>query len=167
VAVIPVLALAVAACTAQQEEAASQNQDVASITRPTESADPQRAANGKLHEFGACMRAAGFDMPDPASRDAIKLPPEAYTGELRKKASACFELLPPLEPKKADQATMAERLKYARCMRAHGVPETQDPTEDGTVFEQPAVDYSTKRYRAAYKSCTGVDAPAGSGGPVG
>ncbi len=74
-------------------------------------------------------------------------------------------MLPPAEPAKADPATMAERLKYAQCMRAHDVPETQDPTEEGTVFEMPSVDYSSKRYRDAYKACTGedydVDGPEG------
>jgi type IV secretory pathway VirB10-like protein len=173
--VIPLLAfafaLALGACgpaAKPEEKPASQDQDVASVTGQSEAADPKRATQGKLHEFGECMRAAGFDIPDPASRDAVKLPPEAYQGESRRKASKCYQLLPPAELEKADPATMAERLEYARCMRAHGVPETQDPTEEGLVVEQPAVNYSSKRFKDAYKACTGQDYSADSSGdPVG
>lgn len=168
VAVIPFLAFALAACGSQQTEAASQQREVPSLTGQDNAGDPQRATKDKLHEFGECMRAAGFNMADPPSLDAVKLPPEAHQGEARTKASRCYQLLPPAELKKADSATMAERLKYARCMRAHGVPETQDPTEEGTVFEQPPVDYSSKRYKDAYKACTGEELEtSGSGGPVG
>jgi len=167
--VIPVLALALAACGPKEgADAASQQRDVPSLTGQTGAADPQRATQNTLHEFGECMRAAGFDMADPPSRDTVKVPPEAYQGEARKKASKCYQLLPPPELTKADTATMAERLTYARCMRVHGVPETQDPTEEGTVIEQPPVDYSSKRYRDAYKACTGEELEStGPGGPVG
>jgi hypothetical protein len=108
-------------------------------------------------------------MPDPASRDAVKIPPEAYQQlDFRKKASRCSELLPPAEPPKPDPAMMAEALKRARCMREHGVPEAQDPTAEmpGGLYVPP-VDFGTKRFRDANKACTGKDSPVPAGGPAG
>jgi hypothetical protein len=162
VLVVPVLALALTACGTQ----ATKTTGVASITGQG-TPDPKSALQAKLHQYGECVRAAGFDVADPGTRDAATPPPEALKSNAgRAKVSKCYELLPPLELPKADPATMAKQRQIAQCMRAHGVPEAQDPNEQGDLVYMPAVDFSSKRFKAADQACTGEDSNA-TGGPAG
>src|SRR5215469_9241605 len=86
--------------------------------------------------FSRCMRAHGIsDFPDPTSQGGIALnggPGSDLnpSSPLFKAAnSACKPLLPPQKALSPAQqaAARAQALRYARCMRAHGISDFPDP----------------------------------------
>jgi hypothetical protein len=64
---------------------------------------------------------------------------------------------------------MEEReLKYAHCMRAHGVPDFPDPSPKAGFAIPKSVDQNSSAFQAAESACKGLQpgppGPAGSGG---
>jgi hypothetical protein len=90
--------------------------------------------------YSQCMRAHGVpNFPDPDSKGQI---PKLTSGQVEVSDSqldtarkACQDLWPyqPLSGAQL-QRQMAENLKFAQCMRSHGLPKFPDPTNsDGVV----------------------------------
>jgi hypothetical protein len=110
--------------TAGSSTAASQN----SSTTPRE----------KAVKFAACMRENGYpDFPDPKASGefpsfGISVSPAVWVKALR----ACKELRPPgsfsahMSPKELSAA-----LKFAQCIRAHGVKDFPDPVQDEPIID--------------------------------
>jgi hypothetical protein len=93
--------------------------------------------------YSACMRSHGFpDFPDPESRPGgvVVLPVEPPgidpdSPQVKAAQRTCQKLLPDGRTPRAGQQAkeQEERLKFARCMRSHGVTKFPDPmlTPDG------------------------------------
>jgi hypothetical protein len=132
--------------------------------------DPQDAAL----EFARCMREHGVDMPDPeVSEDGLMLigpgPEAGQQGESRPPAGfeeahkACQHLLEDLIQDGAGQADPQDQdraLKFAKCMREHGV-NLPDPdlSKGGTAVEIGAgqgIDPTSETFKQAHKACAGV-----------
>jgi hypothetical protein len=126
--------------------------------------------------FSRCMRAHGITaFPDPNSQGGIDLNAGAGTG-LDPKSSqfkaawrACRPLLPPhraMSPAQQAEAR-AQALRYARCMRAHGISDFPDPNSQGGIAVQPKpggdLDPNNPQFQAADKACKSLM----PGGPVG
>jgi len=116
--------------------------------------------------FSRCMRAHGIsDFPDPSSQGGIALnggPGSDLnpSSPLFKAAnSACKPLLPPQKTLSPAQqaAARAQALRYARCMRAHGISDFPDPNAQGGIALQPKpggdLEPNNPRFQAANQAC--------------
>jgi hypothetical protein len=125
-------------------------------------------ANGWVG-YSACMRAHGVPrFPDPAS--GSEAPPKRSLVQLgvssvrfESAQSACRRLLPNggRPPSQADQARVrAQALRFAECMRGHGLPGFPDPGSDGRIPDPGSVgiDQGSPKFEAANQAC-GADRP--------
>ena len=126
--------------------------------------------------FSRCMRAHGIsDFPDPSSQGGIALnggPGSDLnpSSPLFKAANnACKPLLPPQKALSPAQqaAARAQALRYARCMRAHGISDFPDPNAQGGIALSPKpggdLEPNNPRFQAANKACQ-HDLPGGGKG---
>jgi hypothetical protein len=120
-------------------------------------------------EWARCMREHGVDVPDPQVDDEGRFriqvggrgvrPDDA---KVRRAMRACGSLLGKMrngekEPSAEDRARFEEQaLKFARCMRAHGV-DIPDPKFDGgggILMEKPAPGTKdSAKFREASEAC--------------
>jgi hypothetical protein len=122
-----------------------------------------------------CMRAHGIsNFPDPDANGNLQLNADAGSdldpNNPRFKAadSACKSLLPPRKAPPKD--LKAKTLKYARCMRAHGISDFPDPGPDGTLQIQATpgsdLDPNNPQYKAANDACKKYLPGGGAGGSL-
>lgn len=134
---------------------------------------PGAAGNGQGNPyqqavaFSKCMRSNGDpSFPDPGPGGAF--PNE--NGSLHrdspqfKKAAAACKKLEPAGPAQADfQKAYKRLLKYAACMRAHGMPDFPDPTlEDHGVGFSGNLHENSPQFKTANQSCRSLMGPDGS-----
>ena len=119
--------------------------------------------------YVGCMRSQGVpNFPDPTSDGQINV--NFQTGgkggspvssginrnspQYISAAQACRHLLPVGIPTPAqDQQALAKGLKFAQCMRSHGVPNFPDPSTAGVVHLGAGVDMSSPQFQDAQKVC--------------
>src|SRR5437764_6625480 len=130
-AALAMLVFAVAGCSSTPDRTATGNGD----STPSSSG---ATAHDKAVKFTECMHANGVhDFPDPNAAGefpnyGVSVSPAQWSRAL----AACKELQPPgslsakLTPKQLSNA-----VKFAQCMRAHGVKDFPDP-----VNGQPLLD---------------------------
>jgi hypothetical protein len=133
------------------------------------------ATSSKL-AFSNCMRASGVpNFPDLSSNrmliqgngqtvsvNGVSFNAPAYQGARAK----CQRDLPPSPPASGSQQAQqtANGLRFARCMRSHGVPSFPDPkvvSHSGgneTVY-LPGVNSRSPAFQAAAKTCGGPKGP--------
>jgi hypothetical protein len=121
------------------------------------------SAAGGAVAFSRCMRTNGVvNYPDPASGGGI--PKESLqqlgvsSARFQSAQSACRHLLPGggRAPSQAQrQQVRALGLQFARCMRAHGVPNMPDPDSTGRIPDPASVhiDQGSPKFRAANDAC--------------
>jgi hypothetical protein len=134
-----------------------------STSSPTPSASS--AHQNDAIAFARCMRSHGVpNWPDPNSSGAFdksKLTPQqlgAGTSRVQAAQSACNHLLPNggSGPNAARvQYMRALGLRYARCMRRHGVPNLPDPGSDGRIPDPATVriNQGSPKFKAANQAC--------------
>ena len=120
----------------------------------------------ELVTFAHCMRSHGVpDFPDPLPGGGF---PRTGAGNSLQSGSAmhaCQHLLPPVQPLSAAQLArvLAQDLKWARCMRAHGFPDMPDPSarpHAGVVITAPpGFDPGSSQAQAAMKACKQLEGP--------
>jgi hypothetical protein len=126
-----------------------------------------------------CMRAHGVpNFPDPSSDGQINVD-FAHGGKDGSPASpgidrmspqyisadqTCRHLLPGGVPTpEQNQQALAEDLKYAQCMRSHGVANYPDPNPNNpNVVRLIGVDMNSPRFLAAQKTCNTLVPGTGS-----
>jgi len=127
-------------------------------------------------KFAKCMRDHGVDMPDPGSDGAVTgggnggapgslggSAPAVNLGTADTAAmDACRKFLPNGgEPKKLTAAEREQAVRYAQCMRTHGV-DYPDPSADGVdqgVPIQIGDEAAAKRLEDAGRACAAVASP--------
>jgi hypothetical protein len=129
---------------------------------PQPSGPPQLngPASSQAVAFSHCMRSHGVpDFPDPASRGGVPkvTPQQAGVSNARFQAAqqACAQLLQPSQAQ-APQI-MTGLLNFARCMRAHGIPNWPDPTTDRNgqpVFDIAGIDPDSPQVSNTADACT-------------
>jgi hypothetical protein len=126
--------------------------------------------------YSACMRSHGVpNFPDPDSDGRLKITSDVSkngqkTGvdvnspRFKTARRACQKLLPnggrpPAAQRAEEQQTT---LKFAQCMRSHGVPNFPDPKAGGELKldTSAGVDPNTPQFQAAQKTCHKLD-PSG------
>jgi hypothetical protein len=97
----------------------------------------------KFVAFASCMRSHGVpNYPDPhfTSSGGVSISPgnsNPNSPAFRSADGACHQLLPNGGTPPHDNAqSHSQKVKYAGCMRAHGVPNFPDPSRDG-AFDLP------------------------------
>jgi hypothetical protein len=125
------------------------------------------AVHQELVAFAHCMRSHGVpDWPDPLPQGGF--PRTGAGGNSGPQADSamhtCQHLLPPVQPESTAQQArvLAQDLKWARCMRAHGFP-VSDPSvrpHAGIVITVPTgFDPTSPQVQAASKACKGLEGP--------
>lgn len=127
--------------------------------------------------YSQCMRAHGIkNFPDPSAGGGVNILREQGTGldpaspQFQAADKACKSLMPALALSPAQQAKMkAGNLKYAQCMRAHGIADFPDPNSQGQIQIQAKpgsdLDPNNPRYQSATKACQRYQ-PGGKGGSL-
>jgi hypothetical protein len=131
------------------------------------------SSKGDPAAYSACMRKNGVaNFPDPDSSGRIKLTfgrsaSGATTGvdtnspQFAKAHHVCQKLLPNggKPSAQAQQKEVQQALKFAQCMRSHGVPKYPDPKVSSgggmqqTINPNEGVDPSSPQFQAAQKAC--------------
>ena len=160
------LALAVGACGG-----GGSARDVATVNSSSGSAsanggggnggsrDPQE----EMLAFAKCMREHGVDMPDPkigANGTAqFEVPGNPNDPKFKAAQSTCQQqtgggILTGNGPGRADPKVQDAMLRFARCMRAHGVARFPDPGGQGLLLgPDSGVDPTSPAFKAAQKAC--------------
>jgi hypothetical protein len=113
--------------------------------------------------FASCMRANGVSRyPDPAANGHLAKESLAQLGvtssQFQSATNACRHLLPNggTAPSAAQQLEVKELgLRFALCVRAHGVSNFPDPAGDGRIPDPASVgiDQGSPRFKAANQAC--------------
>jgi hypothetical protein len=127
--------------------------------------------------YAQCMRTHGVpNMPDPTSTGQFIGGPGTLNGvsgvnqnspQFASANKACEHLLPnggQITPSE-QQKGLAKLLKYAQCLRTHGVPNMPDPTTSGggVGLRLPAgVDPNSPQYQSAVAACGSLQPVGGS-----
>lgn len=122
--------------------------------------------------FARCMRAHGItDFPDSGSpiqpSPGSDLNPDNPTYQAARQA--CRALQPVMHPDPSQAAqSLADALKFARCMREHGITNYPDPGPHsgpggGPGIDLRGVDVHSPQFQAATGACRQYQSPNGKG----
>ena len=126
--------------------------------------------------YARCMRSHGVpDFPDPDSNGNFQLSNNQQGGRSKGTGSntvssqetaanqVCNHLLDVGQQLNAAQTqhALTQLVKYADCMRAHGVPNFPDPqttsggigTPSGFTFDVSGIDMNSPQFRSANRAC--------------
>jgi hypothetical protein len=157
--------------------AGSSGQGVAQVdtteTTTTESDSGGDARSDDPTAYSACMRKNGVPkFPDPGKDGALRLKAGPGTGidpesaQFKAAAKACAKLAPK-PPSPAQRAKdQQQMLKFAACMRRHGLPKFPDPEPNGGLRLQrgSGLDPNSPQFKAAQKACQDLLPGAREGG---
>jgi hypothetical protein len=130
------------------------------------------AGNGKTpfekaQAYAQCMRSKGDPkFPDPNSQGIFISGPgdrEVFAGPQYQRAnSACAKLTPPGFSAAQDRLLYQVQLKFAACMRSHGVVNFPDPSSGGHGFGHvAAINYQSPGYMSADRTCDQIPGAEG------
>jgi hypothetical protein len=155
---LPVV-LALAACGGGAEEgdgiasaggAAAKN---AAVT-PTQSLSPEDAQL----KFAQCMRENGVQMEDPGSDGRVRIQFKGK-GQDRDKAQAAMKKCRPIlqaggkMPNLQDPKVRDQFVKYAQCMREHGIDMPDPGPDGGLMIRQRPGDGGEAKVKKAQEAC--------------
>lgn len=140
-----------------------------SSSKPTPAATRSSLFTAAL-KYSECMRSHGVPgFPDPTPAGTIVMTassainpqsPAFQTGKQAcKNAQAAMQAVNPFLRRRFTEAQQRSNVKYARCMRAHGVSNYPDPTyttHDGQEIETPlpsSINQQAPTFTAAEKTC--------------
>jgi hypothetical protein len=126
---------------------------------PTPKGQPSRGVDrDKLFEAAKCMRSHGFpDFPDPIQAEGTWVIP-APANDLPAPA-ACADLFRgakgPGPQRELSPSQIADRRKWADCIRAHGISNLPDPDSNGQFNLPPELDPITAqpKWNEASEAC--------------
>src|SRR5262245_31636898 len=138
-------------------------------------ASPGSSGHGSTLAYSRCMRSHGItSFPDPDSNGNLALDAGPGTGidpnspQYKAADRACKPLLPAGNAAQAAQNRPA-LLRYARCMRAHGLSDFPDPSPGGGIQIQQnatpgsALNPNSPVYKAADSACKHYTSGLGGG----
>ena len=130
-------------------------------TTTTQSSETGGSNSDNPVAFSACMRSHGVpDFPDPkiaSGGGEITSIPDSDSPRFAAALESCRKFLPDGGASSPAQQSQEQEqlLRFARCMRAHGVPGFPDPTVSGgrVTFTASRIDRGSPRFAAAKKAC--------------
>jgi hypothetical protein len=139
---------------------------------PTSGASPGASTHGSALAYSRCMRSHGITkFPDPDSNGNLGINGDMgidpNSPQFKAADRACKPLLPAPNPAQAARQRPA-LLRYARCMRAHGITDFPDPQPGGgiqaTAKPGSDLDPNSPLYKAADNACKHYQPGGGKGG---
>jgi hypothetical protein len=137
---------------------------------PTSISASQRATSsdraGEALAFAACMRSHGLSSyPDPkvsqsGDHVSMTISPgglDPNSPAFMSAGRACNHLLPGLSPTAVSPQEQAQDLRFASCMRTHGVPTFPDPDRHGDFTLPSGLDEQAPLFQRATKACASVE----------
>ena len=164
---VAVVAAAVAACSSSSSSSPS--------ATPSHAAGRAHSAGGPL-AFSACMRSHGVpSFPDPTSNGGISIQVQPGSAidpnslAFQSAQRACQSLLPAGKTSggSVSPTMRAQILRYAACIRAHGVPNYPDPTFNGNAVNfgnLSSINPNSPAYQSALSACASLNPMNGHGG---
>jgi hypothetical protein len=117
----------------------------------------------KAAAFAQCMRSHGApSWPDPNSQGVFVMNPANHTrfNAPASARAACKHLLPrggTKIPQPQTQQQINATLKFAACMRSHGVPTFPDPNPGGGFsLAGTSINVGSPRFQAAQETCNKI-----------
>ena len=136
---------------------------------PSSATSPSASVQEQATAFAQCMRSHGVpSFPDPNSQGQFAFTNgsgvDPNSSEFQSARSACQHLLPAGSSLQQSQ-NQSQALKFAQCMRSHGVPNFPDPQTQGggTFFGGGGINPSSPQFQNAMQACRSL-LPAGAGG---
>ena len=130
-----------------------------SASRSSPAAAAHRNAAAAWHQVVLCARAHGMPgLPDPQINSSGKaIFPNGLTvpERTRQACQATFNrLIPNAQNTEPTRAQLAALLRFARCMRSHGIPDWPDPRPDGSFHPDARITNSLKSaFRSQLTAC--------------
>jgi hypothetical protein len=122
--------------------------------------------------YAACIRSHGVpNFPDPKPGGGFDMTSNPNDPQLQAAQRECAHLLPPSQQQTTTghftPQQVAQLLKYARCMRSHGILNFPDPTSKG-LGAMNGIDMNSPQFQSASQTCQHLlPAIGGNGnGPV-
>ena len=115
----------------------------------------------KLITYGTCMRSHGVTKyPDPGSSNggavqyggSTGINPNSPTFQAALQACKKYQPAGNVSPSQGNAGGTA-LLKFAQCMRWHGVSNFPDPTASGSLLIPPSINPQSPSFQAASKAC--------------
>lgn len=111
--------------------------------------------------YARCMRSHGVpSFPDPTSQGLITYGPvDIHSAQYLSANRICQRLLPagPSLTTAQKRENVSQALKFAKCIRSHGVPDFADPViaggGAGVGFRVPRADRNSPQFQAAMHAC--------------
>jgi len=135
-------------------------------------ASGQASSSGGALAFSACMRSHGVpNFPDPTSGsngNSVELQQgsgiDPNSQQYQSAMHACQSLLPAGKANggSVSPTVRTEYLRYAGCMRSHGVPNYPDPTFNGNSvnlgnLSALGIDTNSPQYQSASNACASLN----------
>lgn len=158
-AVLAGVAISAAACSGS-----TNGPGVASVSHDASPSSSAGASAGPL-AYSECMRAHGIkNFPDPNSNGGIEfnasgINPATYNAARQ----ACASLRGAGAGNAGSPQNQASELKFAKCMRAHGVPKFPDPNSNGGFSGTGGIDPASPTFKKAQSLCLKQEGLSGSG----
>jgi hypothetical protein len=138
------------------------------------SASPSAAASSgttQAIKYAACMRSHGVPgFPDPTVKNgAVGFDITAADGidpsspQYQAALQACSSLRGGGTSNSGSSANLAKELKFAQCMRTHGVPDFPDPNKNGGFSGSSTVNPQSPTFQNAQATCMQLAGLGGSG----
>jgi len=136
---------------------------------PSQSATVSGEAEAEALQYAACMRSHGVpDFPDPTVQNgSVGFSITAGDGvdqnspQYQSARQACSSLRGG-GTANSGSGNLAKELKFAQCMRSHGVPDFPDPNKNGGFSGTSTVNPSSPTFQKAQSTCMQL---SGLGGP--
>lgn len=125
------------------------------------SSDPGATGSGGTSglAYSSCMRSHGVpDFPDPNSQGHIGITAgdgvNVNSPQFKSAEQACRSLQPGAGTPAQQAQRVTAALKYAKCMRSHGLPEFPDPNSQGGFdLQDPGFSPDSPQYQSASEAC--------------
>jgi hypothetical protein len=163
-AVLAILALAGVCVLLAACGSSSNTPTVAGSGPSTKASSSSKHSGGSALAYAQCMRSHGVsNFPDPNAEGGFSAPAgmDPNSPTYKAAAAACASKAgsgPNFSPAKR-AAISADNLKYATCMRSHGISNFPDPDSQGMLSigsnsrNSNSLDPSSPQYQAANKAC--------------
>jgi hypothetical protein len=143
-------------------------QPLGSSSPPQSSAQPGKSTG---LEFSQCMRSHGItNFPDPSSSGGVSISQgsgvNVNSPAFQDAEDACAKFAGNTGTPAEQARDQADLLRYASCMRSHGITGFPDPvrTFDGAYgFDFVNMDFSSPAYQAAHQACQHFEPGEGHG----
>jgi hypothetical protein len=160
------IVLLATACAGGSNGPGVAGQGASSTPSASPSGDP---GDGDL-AYAQCMRDHGIsDFPDPGASGGIAIPAQRGSDldpdnpQFKAADDACKSLLPQPPSEEQQQQDFADMLRFAQCMREHGITDFPDPKPGEGISisadQGSDLDPNNPQFQAANKACGGPGKP--------